>query len=211
MLNLRLQGDWKELKQKALKYKKDPWSPLYLAEAKLNLEYKRHVQFIQWDQVDSSFVFESPQGIPWTVNDISGLVDNWLQTSVGSNLENSWVIILNKILIFQQGALLKVRMAWMQRKFELAHQILSNTKIKESENSPIQLIIMFRVLEGNNLIFMQGWILDALGQRADAFTHFRAYSRVYVKNLTGRNLPNGKINNEISLWKNAPIQVCVDF
>ena len=91
---LRVQGDWSELKRKALKHKKDPWSALYVAEANLNLEFERHVQFIQWDQVQVDFVFEPPKGIPWDVKEIAALLDGWQSSSFGSMEENSWVLFL---------------------------------------------------------------------------------------------------------------------
>lgn len=92
MQNLRVQGNWNELKRKATKHKKDPWSSLYIAEAKLNLEFERHVQFIQWDQINTlDFVFEPPKGIPWKVKDILNLVDEWKDSEIGSQKENLWV------------------------------------------------------------------------------------------------------------------------
>ena len=91
MESLRVQGNWNELKRKALKHKKDPWSTLYVAEAKLNLEFERHVQFIQWDQILKDFIFEPPKGIPWKVKEIIDLIENWCGTSMGSSMENLWV------------------------------------------------------------------------------------------------------------------------
>lgn len=181
MENQRIKGQWQELKRKATKHLKDELSLLYIAEAKTSLQSERHVQFIQWDQLDlKDFTFQVSQGIPWDVADISFTLNSFLDSAAGIKEENRW-----------QALVIMAQVEWMQRNYEVAHKILENVKVKGVTADTMHLMMMFKTLKG--------WTLDAMGKRREAFEYFRNEAQDTTSICQG-NIPVGKISNEVQRW-----------